>query len=815
MVEVEGPRAKHRIAEVTFEAGTDEVIGALEAASVPSLSVASLSARLDAADSALEKLVSSAADLGAETKADGIAVTQILEKRRNLLRRRLASLGACAKSAKDAALHDWSALSADQLRLLVAALEETLEALAPEVAEAAPEAQASRQYIAAVKEALKKKTGRAEANKKKRDNDKKISAYHMNEDAPGPREARPAFAKTRQEEEDALFARRLQRELAREQEDTPQPQVSLSPEEPEEEVVDWLSPREKEYASKFASVALRCVVATASDRERMLEKGVCVLKFKASKKCDWKWLRLQGKKKLIWQPLPGNLARSALSQVRSEGCAGLALEAIIKVTIGPEAPRASFVDAAHYGAQFHVPSRWGYLTLNTRDRDYVFAFCRDEAMTPTRESGCGVIDPFFAEVLDWATSIERLADAARGHKRAFGEGCLSRAQRIYSAEVNDLGDEAGTSPLFRLCPALRPLAHVMAKTIEAHRLAAKSVGCAFGSRAPDFLFEQGSWLPMTFLDAPIPPGYRAVIVSNNETPGFLCGQLALENAFSRGGLLESHPAVGAIAAFAASHNLRRTFHQPQREETLSPVALFAACARLDGDDVEALVKFISVDVRYASDKSWKDTVGDRLGFMEPQTGMTPLCFVITWCDVLGEREAALLVRRLLKLGANPSLDDQHPKVSFSPLASATANGALDIVRSLLAAGADVNVRTSDGRTCLHLLSLAKEGKRRPLVQILVDAGADVDAPIPATGDTPLFLAAKDGLVDVVKALIEHAANALRTNAAGLTPSEAAYLELRIIDDNQKEHQAAAEATLAEEDKKANIALCAAFLATTN
>jgi uncharacterized protein len=109
------------------------------------------------------------------------------------------------------------------------------------------------------------------------------------------------------------------------------------------------------------------------------------------------------------------------------------------------------------------------------------------------------------------------------------------------------------------------------------------------------------------------------------------------------------------------------------------------------------------------------------------------------------------VNQLITAGANPNALGQfetpalHWAVHFSEL---------EIVKSLLKAGADPNLRNP--ASALTPLSLALQGTNPELVALLLEAGADPNAKL-ADGDTPLMLAARVNQPDFVRLLLEHRA----------------------------------------------------------
>jgi len=129
-----------------------------------------------------------------------------------------------------------------------------------------------------------------------------------------------------------------------------------------------------------------------------------------------------------------------------------------------------------------------------------------------------------------------------------------------------------------------------------------------------------------------------------------------------------------------------------------------------------------------------------------------------------------IVNILLKRGANANLKG---KAGLTPLHFAIwlCDGAEVLVRSLLEAGANVNVPVSpeppvhfsrprsevfmhvwvNDWTPLHFAAFQGHGA---IIRILVEAGADVDAAVPTTGATPLALALQEKHEEAARILRE-------------------------------------------------------------
>jgi ankyrin repeat protein len=124
-----------------------------------------------------------------------------------------------------------------------------------------------------------------------------------------------------------------------------------------------------------------------------------------------------------------------------------------------------------------------------------------------------------------------------------------------------------------------------------------------------------------------------------------------------------------------------------------------------------------------------------------------------------------MVRSLLSRGANVNEQDHGRKET--PLHAASRNGRLEVVKLLIQHGADVNSRDRLGRVPLHRATVAGH---LDVVRVLLDQGADVNAAMPELW-TSVHNAAVTGRLDIVELLLERGANVhLRTNQ-GMTPYE--------------------------------------------
>jgi len=110
-----------------------------------------------------------------------------------------------------------------------------------------------------------------------------------------------------------------------------------------------------------------------------------------------------------------------------------------------------------------------------------------------------------------------------------------------------------------------------------------------------------------------------------------------------------------------------------------------------------------------------------------------------------------LAQVLLAMRAN--VEDRGMKGDCTPLMEAASAGHTDIVRLLIAHGADVNAQSSTGNTPLMY---ACAGGHEEVVRVLLEAGANVEVHN-ENGHTPLMEAASAGHCGVAKILLEFGA----------------------------------------------------------
>src|SRR5690606_29208560 len=92
----------------------------------------------------------------------------------------------------------------------------------------------------------------------------------------------------------------------------------------------------------------------------------------------------------------------------------------------------------------------------------------------------------------------------------------------------------------------------------------------------------------------------------------------------------------------------------------------------------------------------------------------------------------------------------------SPVADAAMRGEVEVVRTLVKQGADVNAAQGDGMTALHWAAANGDVE---LARMLVYAGAHLEAVTRHGAHTPLHVAARSGRGAVVRALLEAGSDA--------------------------------------------------------
>lgn len=122
------------------------------------------------------------------------------------------------------------------------------------------------------------------------------------------------------------------------------------------------------------------------------------------------------------------------------------------------------------------------------------------------------------------------------------------------------------------------------------------------------------------------------------------------------------------------------------------------------------------------------------------------------------------VRSLLAAGANVNFI--HERSGWTPLMAAANEGHLDTVRVLLENEADVNTKDEDGYTAL---ALALSCGNADIVHALLDRGADVEYVYLQGRLTPLISAVINQDEDIVKALLVKGANINAPGHKGTTP----------------------------------------------
>lgn len=123
------------------------------------------------------------------------------------------------------------------------------------------------------------------------------------------------------------------------------------------------------------------------------------------------------------------------------------------------------------------------------------------------------------------------------------------------------------------------------------------------------------------------------------------------------------------------------------------------------------------------------------------------------------------VQALLKQGADPNTmrtlhrmkDGKPDSVQATPLMAACVVGEVRVVSDMIAAGANVNRRTSGGDTALSVCVAAQSRNAVEIAGVLIDHGAKVNTVVD-NGETPLNDAITLGEQSMASLLIDHGAD---------------------------------------------------------
>ena len=120
-----------------------------------------------------------------------------------------------------------------------------------------------------------------------------------------------------------------------------------------------------------------------------------------------------------------------------------------------------------------------------------------------------------------------------------------------------------------------------------------------------------------------------------------------------------------------------------------------------------------------------------------------------------------IVRELLAPGADiDAMDDQ----GYTSVYGASFRGHLDVVKELTSHGANVNMVSNESGK--NALMMASENGSLEIVKDLLDHGADINAKATSEGWTPLIWAVQAGHVEVVRELMKRGADTSITGYYG-------------------------------------------------
>ncbi len=167
------------------------------------------------------------------------------------------------------------------------------------------------------------------------------------------------------------------------------------------------------------------------------------------------------------------------------------------------------------------------------------------------------------------------------------------------------------------------------------------------------------------------------------------------------------------------------------------------------------------------------------------------------------------IQALLREGS--PIDQRGGKMDETALIIAARKGNLDIARTLLKAGADINARTKYDDTAL---TAATYFCHPNVAKFLIEQGADVNAKNAGYGSTPLMNASECNDLEIVKSLIKKGAKVNEQNKCDESSLMAAALK-GYSDIVQALLAAGADPNLVFNAKNANMAGRTALMAATH